>query len=136
MEATTQVTRPQPKEGTLVHFEIPATDPAKISSFYSQLFGWKFNKWEGGSMDYWLISHKDATSPDDTMGGLFKRNNPQEQFLNYVLVKSVDDSVAKATGLGAKVLMAKQEIPKMGWFAVLADPDGNTFALYQSSSGM
>jgi hypothetical protein len=136
MEATTQVTRPQPKEGTLVHFEIPATDPAKISSFYSQLFGWKFNKWEGGSMDYWLISHKDATSPDDTIGGLFKRNNPQEQFLNYVLVKSVDDSVAKATGLGAKVLMAKQEIPNMGWFAVLADPDGNTFALYQSKSGM
>jgi len=136
MEATTQVTRPQPKEGTLVHFEIPATDPAKISSFYNQLFGWKFNKWEGGSMDYWLISHKDATSPDDTIGGLFKRNNPQEQFLNYVLVKSVDDSVAKATGLGAKVLMAKQEIPNMGWFAVLADPDGNTFALYQSKSGM
>jgi len=70
------------------------------------------------------------------MGGLFKRNNPQEQFLNYVLVKSVDDSVAKATDLGAKVLMAKQEIPNMGWFAVLADPDGNTFALYQSKSGM
>ena len=136
MEATTQVTRPQPKEGTLVHFEIPATDPAKISSFYNRLFGWKFNKWEGGSMDYWLISHKDATSPDDTMGGLFKRNNPQEQFLNYMLVKSVDDSLAKATGLGAKVLMAKQEIPNMGWFAVLADPDGNTFALYQSKSGM
>jgi len=136
MEATTQVTRPQPKEGTLVHFEIPATDPAKISSFYSQLFGWKFNKWEGGSMDYWLISHKDATSPDDTMGGLFKRNNPQEQFLNYVLVKSVDDSLAKATDLGAKVLMAKQEIPNMGWFAVLADPDGNTFALYQSKAVM
>ena len=145
MEATTTVTRPQPKEGTLVHFEIPATDPAKISSFYSQLFGWKFNKWEGAatqnatqksSMDYWLISHKDATSPDDTIGGLFKRNNPQEQFLNYVLVRSVDDSVAKATGLGAKVLMAKQEIPNMGWFAVLADPDGNTFALYQSKAGM
>jgi len=136
MESTTTVTRPQPKEGTLVHFEIPATDPAKISSFYSQLFGWKFNKWEGGSTDYWLISHKDATSPDDTMGGLYKRNTPQEQFLNYMLVKSVDDSLAKATGLGAKVLMAKQEIPNMGWFAVLADPDGNTFALYQSKAVM
>ena len=136
MEATTQVTRAQPKEGTLVHFEIPASDPSKLSSFYSQLFGWKFNKWEGGSMDYWLISHKDATSPDDTMGGLYKRNTPQEQFLNYMLVKSVDDSVAKATSLGAKVMMAKQEIPNMGWFAVLADPDGNTFALYQSKAGM
>lgn len=136
MEATTTVTRPQPKEGTLVHFEIPASDPAKLSSFYSQLFGWKFNKWEAGTMDYWLISHKDATSPDDTMGGLYKRNTPQEQFLNYILVKSVDDSLARATSLGAKVMMAKQEIPNIGWFAVLADPDGNTFALYQSKGGM
>jgi len=134
MESTTTMTRPVPKEHTLVHFEIPASDPAKIAKFYEQLFGWKFQKWEGGNMDYWLIQHKDASSPDDTMGGLYKRNTPQEQFLNYILVKSVDDSVNKATGLGAKVMMAKQEIPNIGWFAVLTDPDGNTFALYQSKS--
>ncbi len=87
-------------------------------------------------MDYWLISHKDATTPDDTLGGLYKRNTPQEQFLNYFLVNNIDQSVTKATGLGAKVTMAKQEIPNIGWFAVLADPDGNTFALYQSKGRM
>lgn len=115
-----------------MHFEIPASDPAKIAKFYEQLFGWKFNKWEGGNMDYWLISHKDATSPDDSMGGLYKRNTPQEQFLNYILVKSVEESLNKAADLGAKVVTPKTEIPNIGWFAVIADPDGNTFALYQS----
>lgn len=135
MESATTVTRPAPKLHTLVHFEIPASDPARIASFYEQLFGWKFTKYEAGTMgtmDYWLISHKDATSPDDTMGGLYKRNTPQEQFLNYISVKSVDDSLAKANSLGAKVLMAKQEIPNVGWFGVLSDPDGNNFALFQS----
>jgi predicted enzyme related to lactoylglutathione lyase len=136
MEASATVTRQQPKEHTLVHFEIPASDPSKIARFYEQLFGWKFTKWEGGTMDYWLISHKDATTPDDTLGGLYKRNTPQEQFLNYFLVNNIDQSVTKATGLGAKVTMAKQEIPNIGWFAVLADPDGNTFALYQSKGRM
>lgn len=136
MEAATTVTRAPPKLHTLVHFEIPASDPTKVAGFYEQLFGWKFNKWEGGTMDYWLISHKDATSPDDTMGGLYKRNTPQEQFLNYILVKSVDESLAKATSLGAKTMMGKQEIPNIGWFAVLADPDGNVFALYQTKTPM
>src|SRR3972149_4494219 len=31
MESTTTMTRPVPKEHTLVHFEIPASDPAKIA---------------------------------------------------------------------------------------------------------
>src|SRR6059036_3226268 len=70
MEAATTVTRAAPKEHTLVHFEIPATDPSKVARFYEQLFGWKFNKWEGANMDYWLISHKDAQSADDTLGTL------------------------------------------------------------------
>ncbi|OLD03311.1 hypothetical protein AUG19_03920 [archaeon 13_1_20CM_2_54_9] len=136
MEATTTVTRAPPKEHTLVHFEIPATDPSKVARFYEQLFGWKFNKWEGANMDYWLISHKDAQSADDTLGGLYKRNMPQEGFLNYFNVKSIDDSIKSATNLGASVIMAKQEIPNIGYSAVLKDPDGNTFALFQSAGRM
>src|SRR6266702_4044136 len=58
MEAATTTTRPQPREHTLVHFEIPTSDPAKVSQFYEQLFGWKFNKMPAGDMDYWLIPHK------------------------------------------------------------------------------
>ncbi|SRR5712692_2282747 len=136
MEAATTTTRPQAKEGALVHFEIPATDPAKVSRFYEQLLGWKFSKWQGGAMDYWLISHKDA-SENDTIGGLFKRDPQQhQQFLNYFNVKSIDQSLANATGLGAKIVTAKQEIPNMGYFAVLQDPDNNTFALFQSAGRM
>lgn len=38
----------------VVHFEIPADDPDKLSSFYTSLFGWQINKMpmEGG--DYWI----------------------------------------------------------------------------------
>ena len=116
--------------GSLVHFEIAATDPSSISKFYEQLFGWKFAKYEGAGMDYWLISHKDA-APNETIGGLFKRMGPDQSFINYFSVKSVSDSVAKATALGAKLKTEKQEIPNIGYFAILADPDGNTFAFFE-----
>src|SRR2546426_1615245 len=136
MKAKKLIPTPPPKKNLLYHSRLPATDPSKVARFYEQLFGWKFNKWEGANMDYWLISHKDAQSADDTLGGLYKRNMPQEGFLNYFNVKSIDDSIKSATNLGASVIMAKQEIPNIGYSAVLKDPDGNTFALFQSAGRM
>lgn len=132
MEAATQETRPQPKEATLVHFEIPVNDPAKLSHFYESLFGWKFNKMPdpSGQMDYWLISHKDA-GPNETMGGLYKRTMGETGFVNYFGVPNLDQALVKAGSLGASVVREKQEIPNIGWFAILQDPDKNTFALFQ-----
>jgi uncharacterized protein len=137
MESTTTVTRPEPKYHTIVHFEIPASEPSKLTRFYEQLFGWKFTKMEGG-MDYWLISHKDAKSPDETMGGLYKPDQgmSQQGFVNYFGVKSLDESLKQASSLGAKVVVPKQEIPNIGHFAILTDPNGNSFALFQSSGSM
>ena len=68
MESSKTVTKAPPRYHIVVHFEIPANDPSKIARFYEQLFGWKFTKMEGGNMDYWLISHKDAKSPYETLG--------------------------------------------------------------------
>jgi uncharacterized protein len=133
MESTTQTTRPpQPKEHTLVHFEIPVNDPANLARFYEQLFSWKFTKMPdpSGQMDYWLISHKDA-GPNETMGGLYKRTMGETGLINYFSVVNLDQSLAKASSLGATVVKAKQEIPNIGWFALLQDPDKNTFALFQ-----
>lgn len=132
MEAATQTTRPQPREHTLVHFEIPVNDPAKLSRFYEELFSWKFTKMPdpSGNMDYWLISHKDA-GENETMGGLYKRTMGEMGFVNYFGVANLEQSLAKAASLGATVVRGKQEIPNIGWFAILQDPDNNTFALFQ-----
>jgi len=133
MEAATQTTRPQPKVHTLVHFEIPVNDPTKLARFYEELFSWKFAKMPdpSGNMDYWLISHKDA-GENETMGGLYKRTMGEMGFVNYFGVTDLEQSLAKATSLGATVVKGKQEIPNIGWFAILQDPDNNTFALFQS----
>ena len=134
MESTTTVTRTPPKYHTIVHFEIPSKEPSKTARFYEQLFGWKFTKMEGsGEMDYWLISHKDAISPDETMGGLYKpdQNMSQQGILNYFSVKSIDESLKQASNLGATIVTPKQEIPNVGHFAILTDPNGNAFALFQ-----
>jgi len=67
-------------------------------------------------------------------GGLMRRMAPGQTPVNYISVPKVDDFVRKAERLGAKVLMPKQPVPAMGWFAQLSDPEGNVFAIWETDS--
>ncbi|MGE5617198.1 MAG: hypothetical protein ACM3X5_09800, partial [Bacillota bacterium] len=55
-------------------------------------------------------------------------------WVSYVAVESLDASVAKAQKLGAKVTKPRAPVPGMGWFAMLVDPQGNNFAMWQTDS--
>jgi predicted enzyme related to lactoylglutathione lyase len=65
-------------------------------------------------------------------GGLMPRMYPTQQPVNYIAVEDVDEAVAKAERLGAKVMMEKTPVPGMGWFAQLTDPEGNVLAVWQT----
>lgn len=125
-------------DNTIVHFEIPADNPERAAKFYRELFGWKINKWENpNGIEYYMVE----TVPTDDQGmptrqgvngGMMPRMYPNQQPVNYVAVENVDDAVAKATRLGAKVMMGKTPVPGMGWFAQLTDPEGNVIAVWQT----
>ena len=69
-----------------VHFEIQAADPKRAIAFYTALFGWTFNKWEG-PQDYWLIK----TGEKGTMGidgGLLPRRGPPPVPMQATLIRS------------------------------------------------
>jgi hypothetical protein len=124
---------------TIVHFEIPADQPERAAAFYRELFGWDISKWEGAANDmaYWMVK----TVPTDAQGmptrpgvngGLMRRMFPGQTPVNYIAVPDVVEFTGKAERLGAKVLMAKHPVPGMGWFAQLADTEGNVFAIWQT----
>jgi hypothetical protein len=121
---------------TIVHFEIPADNVQKLSSFYCKLFGWKIEK-TPGPVDYWGI----VTVPVDKKGepirpgvngGMMKKQNPQHKPVNYIHVESVDEFSKKIEVLGGKVIVPKMEVPGVGWWALALDPEGNQFAILQS----
>ncbi|MDQ3696691.1 MAG: VOC family protein [Gemmatimonadota bacterium] len=127
---------------TIVHFEIPADQPERAAKFYRDLFGWEIKRFEAsgeGGIEYWMVQ----TVPTDAQGmptrpgvngGLMRRMAPGQTPVNYIGVASVDEFVRKAEQLGAKVLMPKSPVPAMGWFAQLADTEGNVFAIWQTDS--
>ncbi len=121
-----------------VHFEIHASDPEALIAFYARLFGWSFNKWEGG--DYWMIH----TGPDDQPGingGLIPRRGALPEntaamnaFVITIDVDSVDACLARALQAGAVTAVPKMPVPGIGWLAYLKDPDGNVFGVMQADT--
>jgi predicted enzyme related to lactoylglutathione lyase len=48
-----------------------------------------------------------------------------------VTVTSLDETLAKATGLGASIAFPKNPVPGVGWLAYIRDPDGNIVGLLE-----
>ena len=124
----------------IVHFEMVADDPDKLGDFYKQLFGWQIEKMSMDGVDYYAVMTGPVTAegmpsePGFINGGMTKRESPDQVPMNYVNVDSVDEYVQKAKGMGAKVFMDKMPVPAMGWFAIMADPEGNQFGVWQVDS--
>jgi predicted enzyme related to lactoylglutathione lyase len=80
------------------------------------------------------------TRGDTPVGGLMslpdeaKKAGAPPHWLAYIGTSNVDGSVAKATSLGAQVLVPPNDIPTVGRFAVLTDPQGAVFAMYSPSN--
>jgi predicted enzyme related to lactoylglutathione lyase len=127
---------------TIVHFEIPASNPEKLSEFYKNLFGWKIEKIPMGEMgDYWTIETRAGTAGNmekamntaGTNGGIMKKMDPNQRPVNYVMVESVDEFSKKIQNLGGKIIVPKTPIPDMGAFAVGLDPEGNPVGIFEST---
>jgi uncharacterized protein len=113
--------------GSFTWSELSSSDPAKSKAFYSAVFGWSW----GGSDDY-----AEPQVSGRTIGGMMQRRPDlpaavPDSWLVYFGTADVDADVARATGLGASVIVGPTDIPGTGRFAVLADPQGAPFALFQ-----
>jgi predicted enzyme related to lactoylglutathione lyase len=109
--------------------ELHTTDAAAARAFYGKLFDWKFDVKETPFGQYTSI--KTGEGPE---GGLMKAP-AAPQWLTYVLVGDLAASTRQARDLGAKILEDKVEVPNVGWFTLLQDPAGASFAMWEKKPG-
>ena len=113
----------------VVHFDIPVDDPDRACKFYREVFGWKIDKWEGGTMDYWLASTGEGGPGIN--GGLARRGEMYQGTVNTIDVPSIDDAIASIEQHGGKLAGPKTQIPGVGQLATCVDTEGNLFGILQ-----
>ena len=122
--------------GRICWHELLTTDPKAAIAFYKRVVGWGTQAYSKGS------PYVMWTAQGKPMGGVMalaadaQRMGSPPAWVMYVAVPDVDESVSDATALGARTYVPPRDIPAIGRFAVLADPQGATFALFSSATSV
>ncbi len=117
-------------DGTVCWADLSTPDAAAASRFYSSLFGWQLTMGEHDPSGYLHIKNG-----ADFIGGIpaSAHRDPQEppHWLIYFLASDCTAAAAKAKELGAQLLLEPMDMPNVGRMAVVKDPQGAVFALFQ-----
>ena len=124
----------------VVHFEIPADNVERAKKFYEKIFGWQIDKFPLPGGDYFIVRTTPVdekmmpTKPGAINGGMMKRKNPGQPFMNYINVESIDKMLKIIEANDGRICLPKQEIGKnMGWLAAFQDTEGNLMGLHQEA---
>jgi len=120
-----------PAVGSLVGFDLTVENAEEIRDFYSAVVGWKTSPVDmGGYSDYMMLQPAD----DKPAAGVvwargINSDQPQAQWISYVQVASLSESVNKAVELGGSIVIDRRG-PGNEWpFVVIKDPAGAMLAL-------
>jgi predicted enzyme related to lactoylglutathione lyase len=124
--------------GKFVWYELMTTDPEAAKEFYTDVVGWGTQPFEHAQgMDYtmWMKG-------ESAVGGLMempeevRKSGAPPHWIGYVAVPDVDATAARAKELGGTVYHGPQDIPEVGRFAVIGDPQGAVLSAFRGTQEM
>ncbi|HLA09706.1 MAG TPA: VOC family protein [Pyrinomonadaceae bacterium] len=119
--------------GTFCWVELGTTDSNAAKQFYTSLFGWTFTDSPIGPDMVYTMLQLDGKD----VGALYKMGSEMTEqgippnWLSYVSVASADETAQKAKELGGTVIKEPFDVFTVGRMAVIQDPTGAVFALWQ-----
>jgi uncharacterized protein len=119
---------PSATHGAFSWTELTTSDPKAARAFYGKLLDWQFQDMDMGTGTYTVIN-----VGGQGIGGITavppNAKGMPPNWGGYITVNDVDAVVARVPGLGGKVLLAPMDIPTVGRFATIMDPQGATISL-------
>lgn len=134
-EARMQET-PEFAPGTFCWVELATTDGEAAKKFYTELFGWTYvDSPAGPDLIYTMLKldGKDVGALYQMTGEMKAQASPPN-WLSYASVASADECATKAGDLGATVLKGPFDVMDVGRMAVVQDPTGAVFAVWQAGT--
>lgn len=114
--------------GSLCWNELACQDTEKALPFYQQLFDWRTE-----TMDFGNTKYTNFFKDDVHVGGMLQMTEEwgetPSHWMTYFSVGDCDKSAADVEALGGKVCVPPTDLPNIGRFAVINDPQGATFSI-------
>jgi predicted enzyme related to lactoylglutathione lyase len=116
-----------------VWYELMTSDLAGAEAFYKTVIGWNADKMPG-DMPYVIAKAGDTgvaglmNIPDDA-----KAMGARPAWLGYIYAANVDKATESVKAAGGNVYREPSDIPSVGRFSVVTDPQGAVFMLFQPS---
>jgi predicted enzyme related to lactoylglutathione lyase len=118
--------------GALTWTELATSDTERAKTFYTSLFGWKEKTSSGDGMTYTEFSVGDRPGAGMmAMTDQMKNMHVPPNWMPYFQVADVDGSADRAKTLGAMLYVPPTDIPNVGRFSVVRDPQGAVFAIFR-----
>ncbi|OPY31338.1 MAG: Glyoxalase-like domain protein [Methanomassiliicoccales archaeon PtaU1.Bin124] len=120
------------KTSRITHFELGAKDTKRAMRFYEKVFGWRFQKWGSGDVEYWL-----ATTGDDEDIGINGAIMPMQpnipQMVNTIGVENIEKASKDIEANGGKIIQPKMQVGTMGSVAYFLDTEGVMMGIFEPS---
>ena len=124
--------------GTFSWVDLSTTDQEAAKAFYAGLFGWEADDRPVGDGVYYSMQHIDgkdvaAISPQPEQQ---REAGVPPLWNSYITVDSADDAASKAGELGANVHAPPFDVMDVGRMAVIADPQGAFFMVWEAKTNI
>jgi predicted enzyme related to lactoylglutathione lyase len=117
--------------GAVCWNELLTRDVAAATKFYGAVFGWKPEVMKMAGVETYTVFKIGDTRVGGMMEAPPQMASATPRWIVYFAVTSADATADKTAKLGGKTISKPQDIPNVGRFAVLQDPQGATFAILQ-----
>lgn len=117
--------------GMFVWRELSTRDPEAATRFYGEVFGWKVTTVPMGENYTYYLAHNGEKQVAGFSPKMADDPSP-EGWVGYVHVADVDAATAAAKAHGATVVVPPSDIPDVGRFSLLADPQGAMITAFKS----
>ncbi len=119
--------------GHFVWHDLMTTDTEGAIEFYRDVVGWDTQMWDDSEYVMW-------TARREALGGVVRLDDEAARhipphWLAYTTVPDSDEAAERTTELGGQILHGPAEIPAVGRFAILADPQDAVFSVFTPENG-
>lgn len=121
--------------GAFCWIELATTDPKAAKDFYTKLFGWSFlDNDMGPGMTYTIFQLKGRDAAACYALDAAKMPGVPPHWMLYIATADADASARRSAELGGTVNAPAFDVMELGRMAVLADPQGGNFCVWQTKS--